>query len=118
MFKGDRLKKLRTDKSLSQQVLANMIGASKSLISCYESGKRNPSLENIISFMEIFSVSSDYLLGSDNMVKTVENEKETTKFITNEELKFINELKKNKLVYGILFDDPKRGADLIIKKLG
>lgn len=119
MFKGDRLKKLRIEKGLSQQELANMIGASKSLISCYESGKRNPSLENIISFIEIFGVSSDYLLGNDNMIKTVDNnKKDSYTFITNEELVFINELKKNKLVYNILFDDPKRGSELIIKKLG
>lgn len=118
MLKGDRLKRLRKEKGLSQQELGDMIGASKSLISCYESEKRNPSLENIISFMEIFGVSSDYLLGADNLVSTVENDKDKYSFITNEEIVFINELKKNKMVYNILLDEPKRGAELIKKKLG
>lgn len=118
MLKGERLKLVRKNKGLSQQELADMIGASKSLISCYESGKRNPSLENIISFMEIFGVSSDYLLGADNLIKTVENDSEKYHLLTKEEIIFINELKKNKLVYDILFDDPKRGAELIKKKLG
>lgn len=118
MLKGDRLKTLRKEKSLSQQELGDMIGASKSLISCYESGKRNPSLENIISFMEIFGVSSDYLLGADNLVKTIENNKDKYVSVTKEELIFINELKKNKMIYNILFDEPKRGAELIKKKLG
>lgn len=118
MFNGSRLKTLRINKELSQQELADLIGASKSLISCYENNKRTPSLENIISFMQIFGVTSDYLLGTDNIIKTVENKKEKYKIVTNEELIFIEELRKNKMVYDILFDDPKRGAELIKKKIG
>ena len=41
MVVHERLRKLRIEKGLSQQELADMIGASKSLISCYENGKRN-----------------------------------------------------------------------------
>ena len=118
MFSGERLKYLRKEKGLSQQELANMINASKSLISCYESGKRNPSLENIIAFMEIFAVSSDYLLGSDNIIKVVENNKEEYHTLTNEEFAFINLLRKDKLIYEILLTDPKRGNEILKKKLG
>ena len=118
MFKGDRLRALRKDHNLSQQALADMIGASKSLICCYESGKRTPSLENIISFMQIFGVDADYLLGSDSLVKVVSNDKISYAPITKEEIEFINEIKSDKLVYNILFTEPKRGAELVIKKLG
>ena len=38
--------------------------------------------------------------------------------MTNEEVTFINELRKDKLVYEILFEDPKRGSELIKKKIG
>lgn len=117
MFKGDRLKKLRINKCLNQQSLADMIGVSKSLISCYENGKRKPSLENIISFMEIFGVSSDYLLGADNLIKTISKNETKYKPLTNEEVLFIEELRKNNLVYEVLFTEPKRGAELIVKKL-
>ena len=118
MFKGDRLKSLRKDKNLSQQNLADMVGVSKSLICCYESGKRTPSLENVIAFIQIFGVEADYLLGSDNLVKVVSNDRATYVPITKEEISFINEIKKDKLVYNILFTEPKRGAELVIKKLG
>lgn len=117
MFNGERLRTLRKEKGLSQQELANMIGASKSLISCYESGKRTPSLENVIAFMEIFGVSSDYLLGSDNIIKVVGKE-EKYHTLTDEEYKFIEYLRKDKLIYGILLMDPKRGNELLKKKLG
>ena len=118
MFKGDRLKSLRIEKELSQQVLADMIGVSKSLICCYESGKRTPSLENVIAFIQIFGVDADYLLGSDSLVKVVSNDKITYEPITKEEIEFIKEIKSDKLVYNILFTEPKRGAELVIKKLG
>lgn len=118
MFKGDRLKELRKGKNLSQQNLADMVGVSKSLICCYESGKRNPSLENIIAFIQIFGVTSDYLLGSDSLVKIVSNDKVSYAPITKEEIEFIREIKNDKLVYNILFNEPKRGAELVIKKLG
>lgn len=118
MFKGDRLKLLRREKGLSQQTLANMVGASKSLICCYESGKRTPSLENVIAFIQIFGVNADYLLGSDSLVKVVSNDKTLYVPITKEEITFINEIKKSKDVYNTLFEEPKKGAELVIKKLG
>lgn len=118
MFKGDRLKLLRREKGLSQQTLANMVGASKSLICCYESGKRTPSLENVIAFIQIFGVNADYLLGSDSLVKVVSNDKTSYVPITKEEITFINEIKKSKDVYNTLFEEPRKGAELVIKKLG
>ena len=117
MFKGDRLRSLRINKGLNQQSLADIIGVSKSLISCYENGKRKPTIENILALMEIFGVSSDYLLGSDNLVKTVENSEDRFKPITKEEIFFIEELRKNKLIYESLFTEPKKGVELIVKKL-
>ena len=38
--------------------------------------------------------------------------------MTKEEIVFIEELKKNKMVYDILLHDPKRGADLVKKEIG
>lgn len=118
MINYERLKNLRKGKGLTQQDLADMIGASKSLICCYETGKRNPSLENIISFMHIFGVSADFLLGSDNLIKTVENGEEKYNYLTNDELKFIEELRNDKMIYDILLSDYKRGIKLIKNKLG
>ena len=118
MFKGDRLKTLRIGKDLSQQALADMIGASKSLICCYESGKRTPSVENIIAFIHIFGVDADYLLGSDSLVKVVTDDKVTYEPITKEELEFIKQIKNDKVLYDALFKEPKQGVKLVKEKLG
>jgi len=118
MFRGDRLKKLRIKKGLTQQELGDIVGVTKSAVCFYEKDKRNPSLENIIDFMHIFAVSADYLLGAEAQIKTVTDEEyyEVTT-MSKEEVIFIEELKKNKDIYEILFDNPKRGAELVKNKL-
>lgn len=118
MIKGERLRKLRIDKGLNQQKLADMVGVSKSSISCYEKETRSPKSETIIDFIQIFGVNADYLLGSDNIVKVAEDKKRPFRALTKEELIFLDELKKNEMIYEILLEDPKKCAELIKRKIG
>ena len=118
MFRGDRLKELRKNKGLKQQELGNMLGITKSAVCFYENSKREPSIEIIIAIMQIFAVSADYLIGTDKLIKVVIDEEVKTYAMSTEEVKFIEELRKNKFVYDVLLADPKRGADLIKKKIG
>ncbi len=113
MFKGERLKKLRKNKKLTQTDLGTILGLDKSTICCYEKGTRQPPIEIIIDFMQIFNVSADYLLGTEHLIKTVEDPNLVVKALTTEEVKFIDELRKDKMTYDILLENPKRGADLI-----
>ena len=118
MIKGSRLRKLRIEKGLNQQKLADMVGVSKSSISCYEKETRSPKSETIIDFIQIFGVNADYLLGSDNIVKIEEDKKRPFRALTKEEVVFLEELKKNEMVYEILLEDPKKCAELIKRKIG
>ena len=119
MLNGSRLREVRKKKGLTQTELGDLIGVGKSAICCYEKETRNPTLEAVIEMIHVFGVSADYLLGSDYLVKTFDrNNKEVFATMTKEEVTFIEELKKNKLVYDILLEDPKRGADLIKKEIG
>lgn len=118
MLRGNRLKKARLKKGLTQEELGNIVGVGKSAICCYEKETRNPSLETIIEFMSVLGVTSDYLLGTDTLIKTEINENIEYQPMTKEEVAFINELRKDKLVYEILLDDPKRESDLVKKHFG
>ena len=60
---GQRLKKLRLEKNLTQKQLATLIGVRNSIISFYEVGDRMPSVEIIIKLSAVFHVSTDYLMG-------------------------------------------------------
>lgn len=69
--------------------------------------------------IHVFGVSADYLLGADFLVQTIDKDgNEIYVAMTKEEIVFIEELKKNKMVYDILLHDPKRGADLVKKEIG
>ena len=63
MYFGMRLKKLRTEKELTQQDLANILGVTRSTISAYETDALYPSIEVLIEISNYFQVSTDYLLG-------------------------------------------------------
>lgn len=115
MFCGSRLKEQRIAKGLSQEALGKELGLSKAAISLYENGKRSPKFETILDIMFLFGVSADYLLGSDVIVE-VENAKNPKyRTLTQNEMDFITELRKESLIYEILFQQPKRGVEYIKK---
>ena len=61
-----RLVKLRSEKGLTQQKVADALDVSKSTISLYETGDTVPDAKNIVRLCNIFGVSCDYLLCQTN----------------------------------------------------
>lgn len=59
---GKRVKALRLQNHLTQEQLAQKLGLTKSVISAYETGSRQPSYDVLIRLSRIFKVSTDYLL--------------------------------------------------------
>jgi len=58
-----RLKKLRKEKGLTQEELAQALNITRSALSLYEIGKRDPDTETLRKIAGFFNVSVDYLLG-------------------------------------------------------
>ena len=56
-------KTLRVNKRLTQTQLAQRMWVQKSIISAYETGMRQPSVDMIIKYANEFHVTTDYLLG-------------------------------------------------------
>ena len=73
---GSNLKNLRRQKGLTQQDMANTINTSRSCVSNYESGNRQPDSVTIMLIADYFDVSIDYLLGR-SPVKTVFKSEDT-----------------------------------------
>lgn len=117
MIKGERLKELRKSKNLTQKELGDILGVTKASICCYEKETRTPTLENVLSLMEYFGVSSDYLIGNDVFV-SIKDEPNKTFFMTKEEVDFIEKLRKDKFISNILLTDVDRGIELIKNKIG
>lgn len=66
---GNLLKLERKNLKLNQADLAKKMGASKSIISDYESGKVLPSTKFLYNFCREYNISADYLLGKTNEPK-------------------------------------------------
>lgn len=67
-----KLKELRKEKKLTQTELASKLNISQKSYSNWESGKVEPTLDNIIKLANILDVTVDYLLGrSDNFSNTI-----------------------------------------------
>ncbi len=117
MINGKRLKELRIGRGLTQTELGDIISVTKASICCYEKGTRTPTIENLIDLVNFFGVSSDYLMGNDVIVE-IKSNKNKKLFMTEEEVIFIEELRKNKYLAEVLLEDPKRSLELIGKKIG
>ncbi len=63
MLFGERLKSLRNEKSIGQNLLAKELCLSNASISYWETGKQEPCAEAIFKLAQYFDVSADYLLG-------------------------------------------------------
>ncbi|WP_414632829.1 helix-turn-helix domain-containing protein [Clostridium sp. UBA5712] len=58
----ENLKKLRKEKNISQEQLAEKLNISRQAISKWESGKAYPDIDNLILLRDIFNVSLDELI--------------------------------------------------------
>lgn len=60
---GERLKRLRKERGLTQAELGSRVGLSKAVVSKYENAIGYPSYDVLIQLAAFFRVSTDYLLG-------------------------------------------------------
>lgn len=65
-----RLKELRKKKGLSQLRLATDLNTTQNTISRYETGEREPGIDELIKIADYFNVSVDYLIGRTENPKT------------------------------------------------
>lgn len=65
-----RLRELLNEKEISHQALASFLGVARQSVGSYCDGSASPSLENLTKISEYFSVSTDYLLGLNNVRST------------------------------------------------
>lgn len=63
---GDRLKELRQQRSLSQEIVAQSIGITRSAYSHYEINNRQPVYETLIKLASFFEVTTDYIIDGES----------------------------------------------------
>ncbi len=58
---GQNLKKIRTQKNITQVEIANILGVDRSFVSNIENGKNNPTLSTIANLAKALKVTVDEL---------------------------------------------------------
>ena len=59
---SENLKRIRLEKGLTQQYLADALGVTRSAVAAYESGRIEPSIEKLLILSSSLGVSLDELI--------------------------------------------------------
>lgn len=86
MHFSDNIRKIRTERGLTQTQLAQILGVNKSIISAYENQDRLPSLNILIKLSAEFGIPMEQLLGIIKS-KTIDVSK-----LTNEQIALVSEI--------------------------
>ena len=71
---GEKLQKLRKDKGLTQEQLADALYVSRTAVSKWESGRGYPNIDSLKEISGFFSVSIDDLLSGEKLITIAEKE--------------------------------------------
>lgn len=113
MIIGSRVRNLRYIRGLNQSDLGNIIGVSKASISGYEHATRNPSYKNLDKLADFFGVSSDYLLGREELLVY---EKDNPMQMDKNDIDIINSIKNYPQLYDNIRENPKRYFSYLNKR--
>ena len=74
---GEKIKKTRVEKGLTQKELANRLNSSYVMVNQYENGKRNPKLETIKKIAKALDVDYLEFIASDKYARLLDKSVET-----------------------------------------
>ena len=83
----ENLKKLRTEKGISQQTLAHHLNISQQSVYKYENGIAEPDISTLKNLSDFFETSIDYLVGNTDIPSKYDNYVEEA--LNKEELEYI-----------------------------
>ena len=75
---GQNIRRLRTEKQMTQKALADKLFVTAQAVSRWENGEVEPSLSTVTEIARIFNVSADEILGIDTTPQAEKTESETT----------------------------------------
>ena len=80
---GERLLKLRKERNLSQEELANVLDVSRQTVSKWETDQSTPDFDKIIPLCEYYGITSDELLTGNSNIKEAKKANVKSNFARN-----------------------------------
>jgi len=109
-----RLKEARSEREYTQQDVGNGIFVSKQEICLYEKGKRIPPIDVLIRMANFLEVDFLWLIGMELKISREENRIVN---LSDEDIKIVEALKKDRVLYGKFLEDPDRTISEISNRL-
>lgn len=106
-----RIKDERSKRQMSQKEFGKFLGVSGTMITDYESGKKKPTIDRLLSFSMKLHKDVNYLLGQE--YASNDGTDEYVFRISKNEIQIITELRKKTKMYRRLIEEPKRTIDLL-----
>lgn len=116
MLVGSRVREARKQKGYSQEELGNILNVTKVSVCGYEKGTRTPTLETFLELIDVLDLDVNYALGREVSIISDNNQDYGVK-MSREDVKIVKEIKKDRKLYHMLLDDPRRTLELIDRKL-
>lgn len=70
---GKRLKELRLEKNVTQQQVGDFLDVGRATIAGYETKDKHPDFDKLNLLAQFFNVTTDYLVGAPNSVRTIDD---------------------------------------------
>ena len=102
------LKKIREERKLTQQAMADMLQIQRPTYTRYETGEREPDFETVLKISELLSVSTDFLLGKTDIPSSIDAQLSDTEFALYGEAKDLTDEEKQKVLDFIKFTKSQR----------
>ena len=88
-----KIKELRIKNNMSQVDLSRKLKYSRTLVSKWEKGEREPNVATLIEIAKLFNVSVDYLVGNNYETKETGQEKIINEVLTEEQQILLDKIK-------------------------
>ncbi|EAF6117583.1 XRE family transcriptional regulator [Listeria monocytogenes] len=92
---SERLKQLRIERKLTQQIIADNIGVNRVTYTNWENGKREPDLDKVVELATELNTTVDYLLGNTDINRLDVTVEEVEKSTLQDKEAMITDLEKN-----------------------
>ncbi|MFK7681853.1 helix-turn-helix domain-containing protein [Priestia megaterium] len=84
---GDQLQRLREEKNMSREELAQQINVSRQAVYKWENNKGYPDIQNLLRLSEIYETTIDELIKNDpTLQKKIDNNQDENKELDDEEM--------------------------------
>ncbi len=105
---AQRLRELRKNKNITQIEFARQFNIATGTIGMWETGKRQPDYDTLLSIAKYFDVSVDYLLGKEDS-QTLDEQLEGVEFALFGEIHDLTEEEKRDILSYVQFKKSQRG---------